>query len=175
MGEIVSDFRVLTGSHSAHVKMSPQRDICRDKRDKTENANVPPGGHFGTSPCKGMSKGPLGDGRDIFRVGEIAVFRGQRYEVIGVRDHVRGDGSSVPVVDFKTSCPDCGSAFEVFTKLDFRDPRRRCDACKSPGKKVGGHGPGRVPPSPDCGEVPENGMSGSGNPIAPGRWAWADR
>lgn len=63
-------------------------------------------------------------------------WRGQRYRPLGTRDHTKTDGTVIPVIDWETECPDCRQQFTIFTTLVFRDPRRRCDACKDPSRRV---------------------------------------
>jgi hypothetical protein len=57
----------MCDSHSGSLKVSPDRDICRDKRDILKNRDVPVAGHFGTSPRRGMSECRAASGRDILR------------------------------------------------------------------------------------------------------------
>jgi hypothetical protein len=64
---------------------------------------------------------------------------GQEYRFSAKSTHRKPDGSVIPVLLWHTDCPDCHSQFEIMTTMTFRDPRRRCDACKSPGLPVRGH------------------------------------
>ena len=60
----------------------------------------------------------------------------QTFMAIGLRDHTRRDGGQTKLVEWETTCPDCGQRFRVMTTIVFTWPRRRCDACKAPGKRV---------------------------------------
>lgn len=119
-------------------------------------------GHFppnpdisGVSPCPDTrTKNPLCK-RDFVRVDGAAcpekfsydlpspfpdgmewVFSGQRYRPLGVRDHVKLDGSATKLIDWQTACPGCGTVFSLSTGLSFNWPTRRCQDCKRPGVKV---------------------------------------
>jgi hypothetical protein len=48
----------------------------------------------------------------------------------------RRDGIMVTLLVWETECPDCGAAFEEKTTVRKSAPRRRCKACKRPGKPV---------------------------------------
>jgi hypothetical protein len=80
--------------------------------------------HLWSNPMTGFPEG--------FRI----EWRGQSYRPLGTRDHTKADGSVIPVIDWETACPDCGQHFTIFTTLAFHDPRRRCDACKDPNRRV---------------------------------------
>jgi len=61
---------------------------------------------------------------------------GQTYEPIVTSGHETAAGKTIPVILWGTNCPSCGQRFTVTTTLTFRAPRRRCDDCKAPGRKV---------------------------------------
>ena len=61
---------------------------------------------------------------------------GQVYRPAAVRPHTTQRGEVIRVVEWITNCPRCGVEFTVMTKMVFREPRRRCDACKAPGRPV---------------------------------------
>lgn len=64
------------------------------------------------------------------------VHDGQDYRLQGVHDHIKPDGTTLALLEWATQCPDCGAAFVVSTTLIFKGPRRRCDNCKAPGRRV---------------------------------------
>jgi hypothetical protein len=46
-------------------------------------------------------------------------------------------GEPTRIVEWLTNCPTCGVEFTITTGMIWRDaPRRRCDACKAPGRRV---------------------------------------
>ena len=62
---------------------------------------------------------------------------GQVFRPLRVQTHTKaGAAVVIPVVYWQTECADCGAVMELFTLLRFRHPRRRCDACAAPGKRV---------------------------------------
>lgn len=63
-------------------------------------------------------------------------FKGQLFRCVGTHLHTNKSGLSVEVVDWETDCPECGVTFALFTLKTFKEPRRRCDMCKSPGRAV---------------------------------------
>lgn len=64
--------------------------------------------------------------------------RGQAFRFAGMVEHTKPDGSVIPLAAWETACPDCGRPHVVKTKPepDLDRLRRRCDACKAPGRKV---------------------------------------
>jgi transposase-like protein len=61
---------------------------------------------------------------------------GQRYRPIATQKHVKLNGEEITLIAWDTVCPSCGSPFVVLTTSKFTGPRRRCDACKAPGRRV---------------------------------------
>jgi hypothetical protein len=61
---------------------------------------------------------------------------GQQYRPLGTRDYVRTDGTLALLIDWQTDCPQCDVEFVVTTTRNFAKPRRFCDDCKAPGRKV---------------------------------------
>jgi ribosomal protein S27AE len=61
---------------------------------------------------------------------------GQQYRPLGTRDYVRVDGQETMLIDWQTECPRCGVTFVITTPLNFGSPRRRCEECKAPGRRV---------------------------------------
>jgi hypothetical protein len=61
---------------------------------------------------------------------------GQTYRPVRLRSYIAAAGNPVQTIDWATECPSCGTTFEIFTKLHFREPTRRCQACKAPGRPV---------------------------------------
>ena len=68
--------------------------------------------------------------------GQLVTHRGQVYEVVAVKPWKRRDGTPTKVLVWRTRCPDCGGVVEFSTGLMVWSWRRRCDACKKPGKPV---------------------------------------
>ena len=66
----------------------------------------------------------------------IIEFDQQIYRPLCVRPHVKQDGSEIRVIEWLTNCPLCGGEFTAVTTMKFAQPRRRCDACKAPGRRV---------------------------------------
>jgi hypothetical protein len=63
-------------------------------------------------------------------------YRGQRYRPVRARVEAKKDGSNLDVIDWETTCPDCGMKFTTFTTHNFNGPRKRCDLCKLPEKRA---------------------------------------
>jgi hypothetical protein len=60
----------------------------------------------------------------------------QLYRPMCIRPHINRDGNEIRVIEWLTNCPTCGVEFTVTTGVMFREPRRRCDGCKAPGRRV---------------------------------------
>ena len=60
----------------------------------------------------------------------------QIYRPICVRPHVNKEGRETRVVEWLTNCPRCGDEFTITTTMLAGQWRRRCDACKAPGRRV---------------------------------------
>jgi len=60
----------------------------------------------------------------------------QDFRPLGMRDHVKRDGSTTRLIDWRTDCPSCGAVFIISTGLNFKSPTRRCTDCKAPGQTV---------------------------------------
>lgn len=60
--------------------------------------------------------------------------KGQQFRPVRVEPHVRKSGEPTRVIVWETECPDCKATFECISPLVFKAPRRRCDACRKPGK-----------------------------------------
>jgi Zn finger protein HypA/HybF involved in hydrogenase expression len=71
-----------------------------------------------------------------FPEGFAVEWDGQRYAPIRTRQHIKKDGTPLLIVDWSTECPSCGQEFTLYTNLIFSSPRRRCDSCKAPGRRV---------------------------------------
>jgi hypothetical protein len=63
-------------------------------------------------------------------------YDGQIYRPIGVLPHITRDGRQIRMIEWVTNCPRCGVEFTIATTTLARNWRRRCDACKAPGRKV---------------------------------------
>ena len=61
---------------------------------------------------------------------------GQRYEAIGVVEHVRLDGEPTRLVIWQSRCAECGARFEFKTSAHSLPQNRRCDEHRRPGVKV---------------------------------------
>jgi len=71
-------------------------------------------------------------------VGSLLLIDSQEYELREVLDHVRKDGSGSSILVWESSCPACGSGFEVTTGLVAKGVNRRCGGCAKAGKPVKG-------------------------------------
>ena len=60
----------------------------------------------------------------------------QVYRPVGLRKHTTKAGASVELVEWETECPRCNKVFALTTLMKFTAPRRRCDDCKAPGRRV---------------------------------------
>ncbi len=56
----------------------------------------------------------------------VLMWEGQRYVVVGSQLYRRADGSEVPLIRWRSHCPDCDAPFETTTPLKARNPNRRC-------------------------------------------------
>jgi len=64
--------------------------------------------------------------------------RGQIYKPLRVRPYEKLDGTSTTVIDWQSTCPDCGKSFVATTRLSWTgEVNRRCQECKAPGRRVG--------------------------------------
>lgn len=62
---------------------------------------------------------------------------GQDFHLVEVGPHTRTDGSPSFLLTWKTACPSCGDGFTIVGGMSFGAPdRRRCTACRQPGKPV---------------------------------------
>ena len=86
-------------------------------------------------PAQGADRRPRRRNQEAnminFPEGFSIVWGGQTYCPVGTRQH----GEST-LLDWQTTCPECGRTFVVSTTLSFHSPRRRCDDCKRPGQHV---------------------------------------
>jgi hypothetical protein len=66
------------------------------------------------------------------------VYRGQRYRRIGIKDHIRANGTATQVAVWQSQCPACGEMFEFFSSRTTRlqNPNRRCARHRAPGRRV---------------------------------------
>jgi hypothetical protein len=71
-----------------------------------------------------------------FPVGFLVEHDHQVYRPIRTIVHTRKDGERTSLIEWSTNCPGCGTEFNVISTLLFRNPRRRCDSCKAPGRTV---------------------------------------
>ena len=68
--------------------------------------------------------------------GFVAMFKGQRYELVGGKPYRRKDGSKTILLAWRTHCAECGDPFEIMTPKVERYPTRRCPAHAARGKRV---------------------------------------
>jgi hypothetical protein len=62
-----------------------------------------------------------------FTMGMTADWRGQKYELVGVKPHRRRDGRETLVLVWRTGCLTCGASFETATpQRTLKYPTRRC-------------------------------------------------
>lgn len=71
-----------------------------------------------------------------FPPGFSVVWHGQEYRPLGIRPHTRLDGAETALIDWETDCPICGVVFVISTSILGKEPRRRCEQCKAPGRWV---------------------------------------
>jgi hypothetical protein len=74
--------------------------------------------------------------RIIPPTGTILMFEGQRFVMIGSTLHERSDGVTVPLIVWRSHCPNCDQPFECKTTLQARWPTRRCKRHRRPGQAV---------------------------------------
>jgi hypothetical protein len=60
----------------------------------------------------------------------------QTYRPVCVMPHTTQKGEQTRIVEWLTNCPTCGVEFTVTTTMVFKEPRRRCDGCKNPHRRV---------------------------------------
>jgi len=68
--------------------------------------------------------------------GFTVIWGDQTYVPISIQAHVKKGGSLTNLITWETECPSCAKQFTLLTGMAFKSPRRRCDACKAPGRKV---------------------------------------
>lgn len=71
-------------------------------------------------------------------IGAVLIWKGQRYELIEVRPHVRKDGAATSILTWLSTCPDCVEPFTHTSGLRSAGPNRRCAGCAKPLRPVGG-------------------------------------
>jgi len=72
-----------------------------------------------------------------WRAGDSLDYRGQLYECIGERLHIRKDGEVITLAVWRSYCARCGAAFEFATPAGAAfSPNRRCASHKRPGSRV---------------------------------------
>lgn len=71
-------------------------------------------------------------------VGTVLMVEGQRYELVGINDHVRQDGQPTRVLLWQTHCPDCAAAFIATSPLKAKSINRRCPRHHKKGRPVAG-------------------------------------
>ena len=60
----------------------------------------------------------------------------QVYRPVCVIPRIDRNGEQTRFIEWITNCPACGQELVATTGMRFREPRRRCDACKAPGRHV---------------------------------------
>lgn len=76
-------------------------------------------------------------------------FRGQLYEFAGSEEHICATGKKSIVNVWRSTCPECGSAFRYSsTRKRLVAPNRRCERHRAPGKPVASAGNGVASSSP---------------------------
>jgi hypothetical protein len=64
---------------------------------------------------------------------------GQSYVMVGAHPYVtthHGPGRTVTMIEWRTECPTCGTAFIATAVADQTPQIRRCKACQKPGYRV---------------------------------------
>jgi hypothetical protein len=64
--------------------------------------------------------------------GLVVVKNGQEYELVGVKPHLRRDGSETELLVWRSHCADCGAEFLCSTTKVFKAMNRRCPAHVQP-------------------------------------------
>lgn len=87
-----------------------------------------------------LTTSPIG-GRTMaaprYHIGSFVDSKGQRYEMLGLKTHVRKDGVPIYLVRWRSHCAECNKPFEfTFTINEWKYPNRRCQTHKNPGKRV---------------------------------------
>lgn len=110
----------------------------KNKRRSGGGSNPPLHGVFaaGEKPLNGY--GRMIDFAAAPKVGAVLILDDQVYELREVRPHVRNDGQPTTLLAWETSCPKCGTGFEVVTGLTSTGVTRRCASCRKTGKPVKG-------------------------------------
>lgn len=65
--------------------------------------------------------------------GEVVLFDGHPFTVMGYEAYVRRDGTASSLIVWTTQCADCGTRVEVKTGFRTKGIRKRCDAHKARG------------------------------------------
>jgi hypothetical protein len=72
-----------------------------------------------------------------FHIGMTESWKGQRYELIEFRPHIRRDRRPTVLLIWRSQCPSCGEDFVTATpQRKFKEPTRRCWLHAHPGKRV---------------------------------------
>jgi len=71
-------------------------------------------------------------------VGTVLKLDDQRYELTAVEPYTRGDGSASSLLTWRSSCPICGSPFDVNSGLKAGGIARRCAEHRNAAKPVAG-------------------------------------
>lgn len=66
------------------------------------------------------------DFRSLPPLDTVLFWEGQRYVVVGSELYRRNDGLDVPLIRWRSHCPECDAPFETTTTLKARNPNRRC-------------------------------------------------
>ncbi len=62
--------------------------------------------------------------------------KGQTYEMLGLKDHTRRDGTPSQLAIWRSECMTCGEPFEFNTPATRFPESRRCSKHAQPGRKV---------------------------------------
>jgi hypothetical protein len=112
------------------------RDKIMSEPDKSDTRQIMPPRTKRTPLCNRVSVCPVGGWPDKNLSGVVVVFDSQEFRCIGYVPHRKADGTETTLLGWDTECPSCGVTFGLKTTVVFRRPRRRCDACKAPGKRA---------------------------------------
>lgn len=73
---------------------------------------------------------------EIPHLGAAFLIKGQRFNLVGYRDHERRDGVTTTLLVWKSHCAECGQPFETCSPALQLPESRRCKPHRAPGRKV---------------------------------------
>lgn len=73
-------------------------------------------------------------------LGTLLMVDGQRFEVVGLVDHRRRDGTPTVLIRWASHCAECGQPFTQTTSMTAKNPNRRCPMHHAPGLPVTAEG-----------------------------------